>query len=362
MSLTEKIASKIRELTAGNKELAGLDIGLSAIKLAVVAKDGENFVLKKYCQVSLPEGAIIEDDIQKPEEITQALVEAANDLEISPLSCTIGISGPNTVVKKLQLAGGSDEEVAEQVDWEAEQYLPFEIEESVVAHHKIGENEGGGVDVIVGAAKNNVISEFGDIVKSAGGKVKIVDLSIIAVANVFEHVQREKLKDNDNSFLVLDFGAQKTFFIIYKSGMINFTKEINVGGVMITEEIQRQMGVNYSDAEALKITGDENGNLPEEILEISESIVETFFAEIKKAIDFYVSSTSDESMQECFVTGGNSLVPGILEGLEALLGIEVSVLNPFDAISYAEDNFSEEEINQIAYQGVQAIGLGMRRE
>ena len=343
------------------KNLVGIDIGLSAVKLAVLDGKNGDFTLTKYVQVALPEGAIIEDEIQKPEEITAAIVEAANDAGISPLVCCLGIAGPNTVARKLQLAGGSPEEIEDQVLWEAEQYLPFDIEDSTVDYHLVGENEGGGVDVIVAASKKDVILNYRELIEEAGGVVKIADLGVLAVTNVFELVMGDRLDDPEPSYLVLDMGAQTTFFIIYKAGMIVFTKEINVGGVMITEEIQRQMGVNYHEAEDLKITGDENGNLPEEILEIIDDVVETFFSEIKKAIDFYISSTSDESLASCVVTGGSALIPGILEGLEALLGVDVTVLNPFDAIGYKEKNFSEEEINQIAYMGVQALGLAMRK-
>lgn len=361
MDIKKEVVTLLQNLTFGSKPLVGIDIGLSAVKLAILEGKGKDYTLTKYAQVNLPEGAIIEDEIQKPEEITEAIVEAANSIGASPLFCSLGISGPNTVARKLQLAGGTDEEIEDQVLWEAEQYLPFDIEESTVDYHLVGENEGGGVDIIVGAAKNDVILNFSELIKNAGGSVKIADLGIIAVTNVFEMVFADKLKNSEDSYLILDMGAQKTFFIIYKGGMITFTKEINVGGVMITEEIQRQMGVNYNEAEDLKITGDENGNLPEEILEIIDDVVETFFSEIKKAIDFYISSTSDESLVACIVTGGSALIPGILEGLEALLGVDVSVLNPFDTISYKKKNFTEQEINQIAYQGVQALGLAMRK-
>jgi type IV pilus assembly protein PilM len=361
LDVKKDLKKAFQALLLSGKNLAGVDIGLSAVKIAQLdGKDGD-FTLTKYVQVNLPEGAIIEDEIQKPEDITAAVVEAANALDLSPLVACLGISGPNTVARKLQLAGGTPEEIEDQVLWEAEQYLPFDIEESTVDYHLVGENEGGGVDVIVAAAKKDVILNFREIVEEAGGVVKIVDLGILAVSNVFEQVMGDKLDDPEPSYLILDMGAQTTYFIIYKAGMIVFTKEINVGGVMITEEIQRQMGVNYYEAEDLKITGDENGNLPEEILEIVDDIVETFFSEIKKAIDFYISSTSDESLQACYVTGGSALIPGILEGLEALLGVDVSVLNPFDVIGYKEKNFTEAEINQIAYQGVQAIGLAMRK-
>ncbi len=360
MDLKKELKKVFGSLSLGGASLVGVDIGLSAVKIAALEGKPGSYTLSKFSMVSLPEGAIIEDEIQKPEEIIGTIVEAAKDAGINPLACILGVSGPNTVARKLQLAGGSAEEIEDQVIWEAEQYLPFDIEESTVDYHLVGENEGGGIDVLVAAAKNDTITNFKGLIEEAGGTVKICDLGLIAVTNVFELVGGEQTESSDNSYLVLDMGAQKTFFIIYKNGMIMFTKEINVGGVMITEEIQRQMGVNYYEAEDLKITGDEGGNLPEEILEIIDDVVETFFSEIKKAIDFYVSSTSDESLCHCMVTGGSALIPGLLEGLEALLGVDVSVLNPFDAISYKQKNFTEEEINQIAYRGVQAIGLAMR--
>jgi type IV pilus assembly protein PilM len=360
LDLKKELKKVFGSLSLGGGSLVGVDIGLSAVKIAAVDGKNGSYSLSKFAMVALPEGAIIEDEIQKPEEIVSTIVQVAQEAGVNPLTCVLGLSGPNTVARKLQLAGGSSEEVEDQVIWEAEQYLPFDIEESTVDYHLVGENEGGGIDVIVAAAKNDTIQNFKELVQEAGGSVKICDLGLIAVTNVFELVAGDAAKNPEESFLILDIGAQKTFFIIYKNGMIMFTKEINVGGVMITEEIQRQMGVNYYEAEDLKITGDESGNLPEEILEIIDDVVETFFSEIKRAIDFYISSTSDESLAYCMVTGGSALIPGLLEGLEALLGVDVSVLNPFDAISYKEKNFSEEEINQIAYRGVQVLGLAMR--
>ena len=85
-----------------------------------------------------------------------------------------------------------------------------------------------------------------------------------------------------------------------------------------------------------------------------------FFSEIKKTIDFYVSSTSDESLVGCYITGGGAMLPGLVEGLEALLGVDVSILNPFEAFEYNEKNIPKDMINAIAYRGVVALGLGMR--
>jgi type IV pilus assembly protein PilM len=345
------------------KTLFGLDIGMSSVKVSYLDcrhKDN-NFTLLKYASVALPEGAIIEDEIQKPEEIISAIEKALSKAGIGTKFCAMGISGPSTVARRLQLAGGSDEEVEDQVLWESEQYLPFDIEDSKVSYQVLGENDGGGIDVVVAAAKNDVVFGFKELVDECELKPKIMDLGILALVNVFEIVESQLIAESQDSFLILDIGAQKTSFVIYKNGMITFNKEVNIGGVVITEEIQRQLGVNYYEAEELKIVGDEKGNLPEEVVEIIDEMMEAFFTEIKKTLDFYISSTSDESLSLCFITGGSAQLPGVTEGLSNLLGVEVELLNPFKVISYKEKNFPEGVINDIAFRGVVALGLGMRR-
>ena len=347
-------------LKLGNRTVIGVDIGLSQVKLAELKKSGSTYKLVNYAAVDLPEGSLIEDEIQKPDEILKSLEQAIELSGTSATSVAIALFGPNTVARKLQLAGGSYEEIDDQVSWEAEQYLPFSIDDSMLSFHIFGENDGGGVDVLVAAARSDLLLNFKELIEKSKLRVKIVDLGLIATTNVFEHVLADRLNDPSKSWVLMDIGAQKTSFIIYRQGAIVFAKEMNIGGVMITEEIQRQMGVNYFEAEDLKMTGDENGNLPEEILEIIDDILEAFFAEIKKTVDFYISSTSDESLSECVITGGGALIPGITEGLEALLSYPVMVLNPFDVIEYDKKKFDEEMINSIAFRGVVALGLGMR--
>lgn len=358
----QKLISDLKDkFNLGPKDLIGVDIGQSAVKMAIVKKSGEsNYKLLNYVSTSLPEACIIEDEIQKEDEIIKAIEEGLKVLKTDRLIGCIGICGPNTIARKLQLAGGSLDEIEDQVSWEAEQYLPFPIEDSTLSFHVFGENEGGGVDVLVAAAKNDVIERFKLLVEKAKLRVKIVDLNIIAAANVFEFVLADKIEAEPGTWVLLDMGAQKTQLTLHRKNAIAFTKEINIGGAMITEEIQRQMGVNYQEAEILKTQGDAKGNLPEEVLVIVNEVKENFFQELKKTIDFYVTSSSDDNFKGCVITGGNSLIPGIAEGLESLLGIPVSVLNPFEKIDYEKKLFSDEEINKVAFTGVVAIGLAMR--
>jgi type IV pilus assembly protein PilM len=258
------------------------------------------------------------------------------------------------------LAGGTLEEIEDQVSWEAEQYLPFPIDEGNISFSVVGENQGGGVDVIIGAAKKTVVDSFKELVERSDLKVKIVDLVASATINVFENVMNEEANATGKSWILMDLGAQKTHFMIYKNHVLVFFKEINIGGLTITEEIQRQMGINYLEAESLKIHGDGNGNIPEEILEIINQVMDSFFAELKKTIDFWVSSTSEDSFDGCILTGGSAQLPGIVEAIQELLETEVKILNPFSSMTYNKNNISDEMIDDLAYRGIGAIGLAMR--
>lgn len=361
-NIVNSIKDKISDLFyVGPKGIIGIDIGLSAIKFAEVSRlsDG-SFKLESYASVPLPEGTIIEDEIQKEDEILQALQQGLKELGSSNKFVCVGLSGPNTLIKRLQLAGGSDEEIEDQVSWEAEQYLPFPIDEGNISFSLIGENQGGGVDVIIGAAKKSIVQTFKEIVERANVKVKIVDLTAAATLNVVEASMGGEVQARGKTWMLMDLGAQKTHFMIYKNGVLVFFKEINIGGLTITEEIQRQMAVNYNEAESLKIYGDGNGNIPEEIVEIINQVLDTFFAELKKTIDFWISSTSEEQFDGCIITGGGALIPGFADALQELIETEVKVLNPFSAISYNKNNITDEMIDDIAHKGVCAIGLAMR--
>lgn len=361
-NIVDTIKDKIGEtFYVGPKGIIGVDIGLSAIKLAELIKQSDGtYKISNYASVDLPEGTIIEDEIQKEDEILKALQVGIKELGSSNKFACIGLSGPNTIIKRLQLAGGTEDEIEDQVVWEAEQYLPFPIDEGNISFSVIGENQGGGVDVIIGAAKKSVIESFKTIVERTSLKVKIADHCAAAIINVFENVMGEEVKQRGKTWILMDLGAQKTLFIIYKNGVLVFFKELNIGGLTITEEIQRQMGVNYNEAESLKIHGDGSGNIPEEIVEIINQVLDTFFSELKKTIDFWVSSTSEETFDGCVLTGGGAQIPGFSEALQELLETEVQVLNPFSAMSYNKNNISEDDINGIAYRGVCAIGLAMR--
>ncbi len=360
----EAYVERMRDMLNLNPpELVAIDIGLTAVKVAELLqiKKGR-FKLVKYSQVPLPELALIDDEIQKEEDIIDAIKTALESSNISNRNVVSSIFGKNTIVRRIQVAGGDESELEDQILWEAEQYIPFNIDDSEVSFDIIGENQGGGIDTVVAAATHSVVDNFKSMLEAAGTKVKIMELASTALSNLcLELYKKEMDEDEDASWLVFDFGAQKTNMIILRGGKFIFSKEIAIGGVMLTEEIQRQMAVNYYEAEDLKITTDGRGNLPEDILKIVEEVNENFFAEIKKTLDFYISASQDDMLSYCLVTGGATLAVGFLDGLGEIVGIEPTVINPFEIVEIDKKNIPEDRIDDIACYGAVAIGLGMRQ-
>ncbi len=357
-SLREQFDNLLGTLNPGS--VFGLDIGSHSIKVCEISGSPGKVKVERFGVFTLSEAAIVEDEIQKPSEIIEGISFAIKQSNIKSKVACIGLYGPNTMTKRLNTPDGTKEEIEDHVLWEAEQYITFGADDSKIDFFILGENEVGGKDTLVAAAKNDLIENFLELVKGAKLKAKVVDLNVIALSNLFEEVAKDNIDEFSSGTLLLDFGAQTTKVVIYKRGGPIFTKEIPIGGGLITEEIQRQMGVSYEEAEDLKTTPDENGNFPEEIFNIINSQLDQQITEIKKNINFYVTQGSAEKVHYCFVTGGSSLLPGLVDKLAAVTGVPVERLDVFSSISVDERKVGR-NLDQLAAISTVAIGLALRK-
>lgn len=357
-SLVEQFQQLFGTINPGT--LFGLDIGAHSIKVCELSGNPGKYKIEKFGVFTLSEAALIEDEVQKPSEIIEAISEAVNRANIKSKSACLGLFGPNTMTKRLSAPEGTKEEIEDHIMWEAEQYITFGADDSKIDFALLGENEGGGKDALVAAAKIELIDSFADLVRQAKLSVQIVDLNVIALSNIFEEVMTENLEELSQGTLLIDFGAQTTKIIVYKRGGPIFTKEIPIGGSLVTEEIQRQMGVSYEEAEDLKTTVDSKGNLPQEVLNIIEMQVDNHVSEVRKNINFYVTHGSAEKVNQCYVTGGSSLLPGLIDKLSAAAGIPVERLDVLSAFKF-NDNKIDINPNHLAAIAPVAIGLAMRK-
>lgn len=359
--IKEKISDLLANFDKGG--LIGIDIGLSAVKLAKISPYKKTYKLEAFETINLAEATIIEDEVQKPDEVIDAIKKCFERLNTKKKIACVGLDGPNTITKRLQVPNGTAEEIEDNILWESEQYIPFGVDDSEIDFFIIRDIKEQDVkDVVIAASKSSVSNNYSRLVKEAGLIPKVVDLNVFAITNLFEVAYAQDLNVlSEDGTVIIDFGAQKTTIIVYKNNGPVLTREIPYGGVLITEEIQRQMGLNYIEAEDLKTMGDENGNLPEEILGIVEVQLAKIMEEIKKILNFYIAAGSSEQIKHCFVTGGSSMVPGFVESLAEILRMEINYLNPFESIVFDEKKISESELSKIAATGVVAMGLGLRK-
>jgi type IV pilus assembly protein PilM len=357
-SLKDQLDDLISKLNPGS--IIGVDIGAHSIKVCELSGSPGKFKIEKFGAFTLSEAALIEDEVQKPSEIVDGLLEAIKRSGTKSKIVCLGLFGPNTMTKRLPVPEGSREEVEDHVMWEVEQYITFGADDSQIDFALLDEEEGVTRDAIVAAAKNDVVDGYIELLKEAKLTVKIIDLNVLALSNIFEEVYFANLEEYTQGTLLLDFGAQSTKVVVYKKGGPIFTKEIPFGGGLITEEIQRQMGVSYEEAEDLKMTFDDNGNLPEEILSIINLQVDKQVAEVRKNVNFYVTEGSAEKVESCFITGGSSLLPGLIDKLSSAIGISVEKIDVFSKIKIDEKKNSQ-SLEQLSAIAPVVIGLAMRK-
>jgi len=322
------LKKKFKELMSSNdKNIIGLDIGQSSVKMIQLSKSGSNYIIEKYFETSLDEGVIIEDEIHDYDKLLNVLIDTHKNGKFSTNNVCFGLWGDNTIVRKIQIpAPDENDDFYDHVLWEAEQYIPFDIDDSYITFHEIGLNEGGGVDLIIAAARKKSLDSFKTIIEEAGLFIKIVDHSAIAILNTFDTLFKDEIS-TDNSIVLCDLGAQKSFIHILKKGEMNFYKELPIGGQMITEEIQRQMGLTYEEADDLKINGDGSGKIPEEVNIIIEEVLAIFSSNISEIIDFYKSSMSEEVIETFYLSGKTSKLNGCIENIETKTKLSVTRLD-----------------------------------
>ncbi len=345
----------------GANHLIGIDVGFSSIKVAEVIRSGKKFQLVNFAYEDLPEGSIIDAEIHQLPEVTTALINCFQKSGIKNKNVVLGLFGPSsTMFKKVEISQGTKDEMEDQIFWEAEQYLPFDSEDANIAYHMVGENEGGGIIVIVAAAKKEMVKVYSDLVEMSGLTPHVFDLNLMSISNLYEVTASEDEKKENPNTLFVDFGGQYTKLMLLKEGIPVFSREINLGGYNITEDIQRKMGITFSEAENLKIFGDGQGNYPEDILTIMASNMSNVIGEIKKTISFYMTTVNQDNIHFCYITGGSSLLPGLIDKLAEALEVKVKLFDPLAKMSISKKIESEALDNFVRYRGATALGLALR--
>ena len=341
------------------KDVIGIDIGSSSVKLVQLREAKGGYQLVTLGMALLPAEAIVDNAIMDSQSIIDVVKSLVESLKVKTKNVATSVSGHSVIIRKIQLPIMTEEEMEASIQWEAEQYVPFEISEVNLDFQILGPdpNDASQMDVILVAAKKDFVSDYVSLFKECGFNPVVMDIDCFTVENVFE----TNYGTEEDIVALIDMGASSMNVNILRGGTSVFTRDIQVGGSAYNEEIQKRLGLNNEDAEIVKLGGELEGVGTDEVEAIISDATEGLTQEVQRSIDFFSATSSDEKVQKIYLAGGVALVPTVRESLANRLGVEVDVMDPWRHITYNDKDFDPEYLQAVGPIFTVATGLAMRR-
>jgi type IV pilus assembly protein PilM len=344
------------------KGLVGVDIGSSAVKaveLKVGGKGGDEYQLVNIGLEPLPPEAIVDGAIMDSGAVIDAVQNLFQDNRIKTTDVATGVSGNAVIVKKISLPQMSEEELAESIHWEAEQYIPFDIQDVSLDYEVVeGGAAGGNMDVLLVAVKKDKISEYTSAITQAGRNPTVVDVDVFALQNCYE---ANYVPDPGRVVALLNIGASIMNINVVKDGTSTFNRDIAVGGNQYTDAIQKDLNLSFEQAEALKRGEQIEGASAESLTPILQAVSENISTEIQRTFDFFRATSQEDRVDQIYLSGGTANVHGLRELLADRLDAPVELLNPFLNVRYNEKDFDPAFLDDIGPSAAIAVGLAVRR-
>ncbi len=342
------------------KGVIGLDIGSSSIKLVELGESKNTFKLQNLGISPLPPEAIVDGALMDSVTIIDTIRELVNNTRTKIKDVVTSVSGHSVIVKKISLPLMSEAELEESIQWEAERYIPFDINDVNIDFQIFGSTPENPevMDVVLVAAKKDIINDYVSVIIESGLNPVTIDVDAFAIENMLA-VNYEI--DKDETIAMANVGASITNINILKNNMTAFTRDIFKGGNQITEEIQRQLHIDYDEAEKIKIGSKIDATSQSVIQDVLRSASESLSAEIGNSIEFFQSTTTYERISKLYLSGGGSKIKDFDIILQQQIGIPVEIVNPFKKIEYSEKSFDLEYLREIGPMMAVAVGLATRK-
>ena len=348
-------------LFSKKKGLVGLDIGSSAIKaveLRAGGKGGSEYQLVNIGIEPLPPEAIVDGAIMDSGSVIDAIQRLFAAQKMKTGDIATSVSGNAVIVKKISLPQMSAEELAESIHWEAEQYIPFDIQDVALDYEVVEGGTGGNMDVLLVAVKKDKISDYTSVISQAGKAPQIVDVDVFALQNCHEINYGT---DAGRVIALLNVGASIMNINIVKGTNSVFNRDIAVGGNQYTDAIQKDLNLSFDQAETLKRGGQVDGASADSLGPILQTVSENIALEIQKTFDFFKATSSEDRIDQIYLSGGTSKIPGLQELLADRFETPVEVLNPFNSVTYNPRDFDPDFIAEIGPSAAIAVGLAVRK-
>jgi type IV pilus assembly protein PilM len=338
------------------KDVIGLDIGSSSIKLVELSEGKSGYKLQNLVISPLPPEAIVDGALMDSVIIIDTIQDLIATSKTKMKNVVTSVSGHSVIVKKITLPFMTEAELEESIQWEAERYIPFDINDVNIDFQIFGSSPENPdvMDVVLVAAKKDIINDYVSIIMESGLNPVIIDIDSFALENMLA-INYEV--DKEETVAMANVGASITNINIIKNNISGFTRDIFKGGNQITEEIQRQLHIDYEEAEKIKVGSKMDITSQPIIQNVLKTASESLAIEIGNSLDFFQSTTTYEKINKLYLSGGGSKIKDFDIILQQQIGIPVEIVNPFKKVEYSEKNFDLEYLREIG--PVMAVGVGL---
>jgi type IV pilus assembly protein PilM len=342
------------------RSVVGLDIGSSAIKAVELRPARNGFELMHIAHQNLQSDTIVDGHIIDLNHVSDSINRIWNEQGIRTNQIATSLSGHAVIVKKILLPAMPEEELDEQIHWEAEQYIPFDIND-VNLYHEITGYDGSGqnMDVLLVACKRDKIAQFTQVISQAGKQPVIVDVDAFALQNAYEANYHPS---PGTTVALLDIGASVMTINIVRGTTSIFTRDISAGGNQYTDLLQKELGLTFEQAESLKRGAGVDGSVPMDQAEPAlQSVSEMLALEIQRTLDFFRATAVDSpNIDRMLIAGGSSKVAHLTEYLSDKFQMPVERFDSFRSIRFDSRRFDDEYLRELSPNMAVAVGLAVR--
>ncbi len=340
--------------------ILGVDISATAIKLLELSRSGSKFRVESYAVEALPPNSVSDKTINDIEQVGEAVARAVKKSGTRTKQAAVCVAGSSVITKVISMpAGLSDDEMESQIQVEADQYIPFPLEEVAMDFEVIGESNEGAerVDVLLAASRSEVVDNVVASIELGGLTAKVVDIEAFAIENTIDLMSKDfPAGTSKEAIAVADVGSAVTTFSVMENMKIIYSREEIFGGAQLTEDIQRRYGLSYEEAGLAKRQGGLPDNYEPEVL---EPFKENMASQIGRALQFFYASSQISDVDVLILAGGCSSIPGIAELVESKLGVTTMIANPFANMAVASKIPTKNLTNDAPAMMI-ACGLALR--
>lgn len=344
---------------SNGKNLVGLDIGSSSIKAVELQKKGNSYQLMNLGFENLSADTVVDGQIMELNNVSNVITHIFEEHQIKSTRVAAGVSGHSVIVKNIVLPQMSEDELRESFSWHAEEHIPFDISE-VNLDYQVTSSTSEALNVLLAACKSDKIANVKQAIQLAGKQPAVIDVDTFAMQNCYEINYQPK---SGEIVALLNIGASTMNINIMNGSRSVFARDASVGGSQYTSLLQKELGLTFEQAEAVK----RGYALPDgiearPIQPIIETVSDILALEIRKTMDFYraTAEENEEAIQKILIAGGSSKLPGLPEYLAKRFEIPVELFDPFRQIQVDGRKFDPDYMREIVPEMAIAVGLALR--